>query len=118
MAQKSNYALISALYASTNKGLYSDIYFPIIKYSIAKIFFSKGLENGYCTADAVNQFIKERFGINIPIIVIAKTVAKISVLSGSEDIVVYEKEIRLISNVQLLLKIRILIIKSNGFLKN
>ncbi len=91
MAQKSNYALISALYASTNKGLYSDIYFPIIKYSIAKIFFSKGLENGYCTADAVNQFIKERFGINIPIIVIAKTVAKISVLSGSEDIVVYEK---------------------------
>ena len=31
MAQKSNYALISALYANETKGLYSDFYFPIIE---------------------------------------------------------------------------------------
>ena len=35
--ERSNYALISALYSDKSRGLYSDIYFPIIKYVIVKI---------------------------------------------------------------------------------
>lgn len=38
---RSNYALISALYSDKSRGLYSDIYFPIIKYAIVKIYGSK-----------------------------------------------------------------------------
>lgn len=91
MAQKSNYALISALYANETKGLYSDIYFPIIKYSIAKIFSKKNLEVSYCTADEINEFIKDKFGIDIPIIVISKSVLKISKISNEKiDLQVYE----------------------------
>lgn len=41
MAQKSNYALISALYANETKGLYSDIYFPIINILSRKYFQTK-----------------------------------------------------------------------------
>lgn len=92
MAQKSNYALISALYANETKGLYSDIYFPIIKYSIAKIFSKKNFEASYCTADEINEFIKDKFGIEIPIIVISKSVLKISKISSDKiDLQVYEK---------------------------
>lgn len=91
MAQKSNYALISALYANETKGLYSDIYFPIIKYSIAKIFSNKNLEASYCTADEINEFIKDKFGIEIPIIVISKSVLKINKISNEKiDLQVYE----------------------------
>lgn len=36
--EKSNYALISALYSNSNHGLYSDIYFPIIKYALVGLF--------------------------------------------------------------------------------
>lgn len=39
--QKSNYALVSALYSNKTKGLYSDIYFPIIRYALVKIFTEK-----------------------------------------------------------------------------
>lgn len=91
MAQKSNYALISALYANETKGLYSDIYFPIIKYSIAKIFSKKNLEVSYCTADEINEFIKDKFGIDIPIIVISKSVLKISKISNEKLICKFTK---------------------------
>lgn len=90
MAQKSNYALISALYSSETKGLYSDIYFPIIKYSIAKIFARKEFNNSYSSADAVNEFIKDKFGIDIPIIVIAKSILKISKFTKDVVIETYE----------------------------
>lgn len=36
--RKSDFALISALYDSKNGGLYSDVYFPIIKYTIISLF--------------------------------------------------------------------------------
>ena len=35
---RSNFALISALYESKEGGLYSDIYFPIMKYVIVKLY--------------------------------------------------------------------------------
>ena len=90
MAQKSNYALISALYANETKGLYSDIYFPIIKYSIAKIYTKKDLDASYCTVDKISEYIKEIFGIEIPTIVVEKSVLKISKISSEINLKVYE----------------------------
>ena len=80
---RSNYALISALYADKSRGLYSDIYFPIIKYAIVKIFGSK--ENGehFATSDDVQKLIKDLFDIKIPHVVISKTVLKLSRIESS-----------------------------------
>lgn len=71
---RSNYALISALYSDKSRGLYSDIYFPIIKYAIVKIYGSKKEGEHYATSDNVQQKIAELFGIKIPHAVIAKTI--------------------------------------------
>ena len=89
--RKSNYALITALYASKTRGLYSDIYFPIIRYALAKVFSTGNFENKYRCADDVSNFIDEHFGIKIPSIVIAKSVCKISNSHDSDiDLTVYE----------------------------
>lgn len=88
--KKSNYAFVSALYASRTKGLYSEMYFPIIKYALAKIFAEKKGERVYCTADEVSEFIDDKFGIKIPTIVIAKSVCKIG-NNQNFSLVVYEK---------------------------
>lgn len=88
--KKSNYAFVSALYASRTKGLYSEMYFPIIKYALAKIFAEKKGESVYCTADEVSEFIDDKFGIKIPTIVIAKSVCKIE-NNQNFSLVVYEK---------------------------
>lgn len=87
--KKSNYAFVSALYASKTKWLYSDIYFPIIKYALAKIFAAKIDGNVYCTANEVSEFIDDLFGIKIPTIVIAKSVCKIG-NNQNFSLVVYE----------------------------
>lgn len=89
MMKKSNYAFVSALYASKTKGLYSDIYFPIIKYALAKIFAANIDGNVYCTAGKVSEFIDDKFGIKIPTIVIAKSVCKIG-NNQNFSLVVYE----------------------------
>lgn len=89
--RKSNYAFVSALYASKTNGLYSDIYFPIIKYALAKIFTEKISRNVYCSADEVSGFIEDKFGIKIPTIVIAKSVYKIGKSNNQDyNLVVYE----------------------------
>lgn len=76
--KKSNYALITALYANKmHRGLYSDIYFPIIRYSILKIFSNRKDEFPYSSAEDIQKFIKDNFGINIPTVVIANAVRKI-----------------------------------------
>lgn len=88
--KKSNYAFVSALYASKTKGLYSEMYFPIIKYALAKIFAAKTGGKVYCTADEVSEFIDDKFGIKIPTIVIAKSICKIG-NNQNFSLVVYEK---------------------------
>lgn len=77
--QDINYALISALYSHQESGLYSDVYFPIIKYTIVQLFNKKSLENEsvYYTAQDVQDFIEDRFKIHIPTIVLTKSLEKI-----------------------------------------
>lgn len=75
---RSNFALIAALYQSKG-GLYSDIYFPIMKYAIVKIYEEKGtIGDCYGQATEVHDKILELFGIKIPHEVIARTVMKLS----------------------------------------
>ena len=60
-------------------GLYSDIYFPIMKYAIVKIYEEKGtIGDCYGQATEVHDKILELFGIKIPHEVIARTVMKLS----------------------------------------
>ena len=89
--EKSNYALISALYANSNRGLYSDIYFPIIKYALVGLFSMRKENHPYCSADAIHDFIVDKFGISIPHIVISKSILKIDIQSwGNIKLNVYE----------------------------
>lgn len=89
--ERSNYALISALYASKTRGLYSDIYFPIIKYVIVKIYSEKQASNMFSEAETVHDKINELFDIKIPHVVIAKTVSKLAnVDNGSIELEVFE----------------------------
>lgn len=89
--EKSNYALISALYSNSNCGLYSDIYFPIIKYALVGLFAKRKESNPYCSADAIHNYIVEQFGISIPHIVISKSILKINAQQwGNIQLSVYE----------------------------
>lgn len=89
--EKTNYALISALYSNSDHGLYSDIYFPIIKYAITCIFSQRKDSHPYCSADVIHNFIADRFGIPIPHIVISKSILKIDAQRwGSIKLKVFE----------------------------
>ncbi len=54
--EKSNYALISALYSNSNYVLYSDIYFPIIKYALVGLFAKREESHPYCSADGNGRY--------------------------------------------------------------
>lgn len=83
MFQNSNYALVAALYCNRNcTCLYSDIYFPIIKYSVYSVFSEKNRADGYCDCDEVFDYIKEHLRFTIPHIVIAQSVKKIAKTSN------------------------------------
>jgi hypothetical protein len=89
--EKTNYALISALYSNSNHGLYSDIYFPIIKYAIVNLFSKREESHPYCSASEIHDFIVDRFGIAIPHIVISKSILKINAQRwGNIKLNVYE----------------------------
>lgn len=87
-----NFALITALYCNQTRGLYSDVYFPIIKYAICKVFSAKE-GDVYSSADEIQSFIMERFRLEIPTIVIAMTVKKIGVRNwGNLQLETFEKD--------------------------
>lgn len=76
--EKTNYALISALYANKSMGLYSDIYFPIMKYAIVKIYTQAPADSlHFSSAEDVQALIIKMFGIKIPHVVIVMTLRKI-----------------------------------------
>ena len=89
--EKSNFALISALYSSSNHGLYSDIYFPIIKYALVGLFSNREKSHPYCNASEIHDYILNKFGISIPQIVISKSIQKINIQKwGNIQLNVYE----------------------------
>lgn len=64
--EKSNFALISALYSSEGAGLYNDVYMPIIKYTIVSLYYATQDESRYFDVEEAQDFILSKFGIKIP----------------------------------------------------
>jgi hypothetical protein len=87
--KKSDFALISALYDSKKGGLYADVYFPIIKYTIVSLFYKKEQQE-YYTQDNVKDFIIQNFGIEIPTLVIKKSVVAIRQKSSELELEIYD----------------------------
>lgn len=87
--RKSNFALISALYDSKSGGLYADVYFPIIKYTIVSLFYQEEHQEFY-TQKNVSDFIKENFGIEIPSLVIKKAIVAVNSKSPEFELDIYE----------------------------
>lgn len=89
--QKSNFALISALYDNANAGLYSDVYFPIIKYTIVSLFYDERLKKDYYTLLNIQDYIKEHFGIEIPSLVLQSAVKSLQQKESDKfNFVLYE----------------------------
>lgn len=64
--ERAKYALITALYNDKSRGLYSDIYYPIIKYAVIKIsittirvsiFLRQSLCRRWYTSISVSQYL-------------------------------------------------------------
>lgn len=75
--QKIEFALIAALYDSKNANFYRDIYFPIIKYSIAEMYYENLKGSKYFNIPDLQNSITTRFGVNIPQIVLEQAIKAI-----------------------------------------
>lgn len=76
--EKSNFALISALYDTTSGGLYNDVYFPIIKYTVVNLFYDEKLRKDYYTISDIQEFMSSKFDIKIPSFVLQKAINKLA----------------------------------------
>lgn len=88
--KKSTFSLIAVLYDNQNAGLYNDVYFPIIKYTIVTLFYQKDRKE-YYSVDDVSNYINQNFGLTIPVVVLKKTIVHISKVDNNFDLDVYEK---------------------------
>jgi hypothetical protein len=76
---KIEYALISALYDTKGADLYKEIYYPIVKYSLADMYYEAVEDQKYFDLPALHRHIEKLFGLDIPVIVLrqcAKAVEK------------------------------------------
>lgn len=68
-----DFSLISVLYDAKEGGLYKDVYFPIIKYSLVSLFH-QDTSKEYYTVDVLSEFIQNNFGLSIPAIVLKRVI--------------------------------------------
>ena len=73
---KSNLALITTLYNSKGADFYKDIYFPLIRYSVTNI--SYGLKEKHYDVIGLQDNIKEKAGITIPLQVLRNSIRLLS----------------------------------------
>ena len=88
--KKSTFSLIAVLYDNQKAGLYNDVYFPIIKYTIVTLFYQKDRKE-YYNVDDVSNYINQNFVLTIPVIVLKKTIFHISKMDNNFDLYVYIK---------------------------
>ena len=87
--QRCDYSFIAALY-DNQSGLYKEVYFPIIRYSVMAIFNAKpGTE--YFETESIYDYIKDHFGLTIPQIVLQKVIYSLAEKYPNE-ITVYGKD--------------------------
>ena len=68
-----DFSLISVLYDAKEGGLYKDVYFPIIKYSLVSLFHQDETKE-YYTIDVLCEFIQNNFGLTIPGVVLRRVI--------------------------------------------
>lgn len=69
-----NIALISALFNERGANFYKDIYFPIIRYSLISMFNENERNERYFRILDLQEYIKNKFFIEIPVIVLRNSV--------------------------------------------
>lgn len=87
---KTNYALISALYDTKGADLYNDVYFPIIKYEIVNQYYTQVDIEKYYDLEELQGIINTDFGIMIPLIVLRQAIRAIGTNSNGISLSVYE----------------------------
>lgn len=69
-----NIALITALFNEKGANFYKDIYFPIISYSLISLFKEHGGDERYFQISDLQEYIRNKFYIEIPIVVLRNSV--------------------------------------------
>ncbi|MBO4361632.1 MAG: hypothetical protein J5823_02490 [Paludibacteraceae bacterium] len=90
--KKSNIALITALYDAKDANLYREIYFPVIKYAITRMFIESPDNRKYGDVTELQKKVDEWFGITIPLIVLKKSLVALSQTNGDVIISLYDKQ--------------------------
>lgn len=83
-----NFSLLSALYDNADANLYSEIYYPIIKYALFYQMKENSSEDGFSNAELLAKTIKDKFDIYIPTSVLSGAVRSIS--KTESDFILYE----------------------------
>lgn len=87
---RTNYALITALYDTKGADLYNDVYFPIIKYEIVNQYYTQVDIEKYYDLEELQGIIKVDFGISIPLVVLKQSIKAIGKNSNGILLSVYE----------------------------
>lgn len=90
--KKSNIALITALYDVKDANLYREIYFPVIKYAITRMFIESPDNRKYGDVTELQANIESWFGITIPLIVLKKSLVALSQTNYDVIIKLYDKQ--------------------------
>lgn len=87
-----NIALISTLYNSKGADFYKDIYFPVIKYAAMNIYFESEDAQKYFDIIGLQERIKNKIGITIPVPVLRNSIKALSRRSDQDVILeLYQK---------------------------
>ena len=87
---KTNYALITALYDTKGADLYNDVYFPIIKYEIVNQYYTQTDIEKYYDLEELQSLINTDFGIVIPCIILKQSIKAIGLQENGISLSVYE----------------------------
>ena len=87
---KIEYALISALYDTKGADLYKEIYYPIVKYSLADMYYEKIEDQKYFDLPALHCHIEKLFGLHIPVVVLRQCVKAVEKENDGVSLRYYE----------------------------
>lgn len=90
--KKNNIALITALYNVKDANFYREIYFPVIKYSITRLFIESPENQKYGDITELQEKIENWFGITIPLVVLRKSLVALSKTCDDVIIKPYDKQ--------------------------
>jgi len=88
---RSNYALITALYDTKGADLYNDVYFPIINYGIVTQYYAQNKIERYYDLAELQQLIISDFGVKIPLIILRQSIRAIGNGENGVSLSIYEK---------------------------